>query len=457
MNKRRFVYASTFAGFLGMTAPPMATAGAVYFDFNQNLNSPNASLFLFGEAGQTATVSNLMGFSQNVVLGGSGFYNLPIPNGYQQTGTGIRSSGFMVQSSQPIGGYFINRAPASTDMTYLLDSTALDRNYVVASQGDGFGEGSQVAIHATADGTNVTFTPRGGAPINVVLNAGETYKYAGGASNLTGSTVSADKNVAVFAGHACAQVPAGTPYCDTLLEQMIPTSKLSKEYMLTASEGASRAANGADLVRVIATQDGTQVSVNGSVVATLGTGDSYEFNLAAGNGAQVSASAPVAIAQYLTGGSGTNTDPAMSMVPGSDTWLDSYRLATPSGDQAFNENYASIVIDTDALGSLMLNGSAVNTAGFGAIGSTGFSRGIVDLPLGLFELTASDPFLVMLGGGSSFDSYLTYGGSTFSPGVSPPPPPPPPNGVPEPTGTLLFGAGLAAWGFTRLRRQNSGS
>ena len=55
-----------------------ANAGVLYFDFNQNLNAPDASVFLFGTAGQAATVSNLAGFSQNIVLGADGFFNLPI-------------------------------------------------------------------------------------------------------------------------------------------------------------------------------------------------------------------------------------------------------------------------------------------------------------------------------------------------------------------------------------------
>ena len=47
--------------------------------------------------------------------------------------------------------------------------------------GAGFGEGGQAMIHATQNNTSVTFTPKGGAPVvNVVLQAGETYKYASG-------------------------------------------------------------------------------------------------------------------------------------------------------------------------------------------------------------------------------------------------------------------------------------
>jgi MYXO-CTERM domain-containing protein len=450
MKFTRSALGSAAVAVASLVASAASHAGVIYFDYNKNLNlSNNASVFLFGAAGQTATVSNLAGFSQNVVLDGAGFFNLGIPNTFQQSGTGVVNSGFKVESSNAIAGYFINRATATTDMTYLLDSSALGTNYVVASAGVGFGEGSQIAVHATVDNTNVTINRKGGAAINVTLNAGQTYKYAGGSVDQTGASIVADKAVAVFSGHECAQVPGGTTFCDTLLEQAIPTDKLSKNYQLTASKGAALAVSRSDLVRVIATANNTEVKVNGAVVATLNAGQFHEFQLGQNTGATVEASAAVAVAQYLTGGGGRDTDPAMSYVPGADTWLKQYRLATPAGAAAFDVNYASVVVDSSALASLRLNGAAVNTSGFSAIGTTGFSRGIIDLPIGLFDLTGDLPFLVMLGGGSAADSYFTYGGSTFAPGVSPPPPP---TDVPEP-GTLALGALAAALAVGARRRQ----
>lgn len=436
----------------------MAASGAqateLFFDFNHNLNPPNASVFLFGNSGQEVTVSNNAGFNQTFNLNTDGFYNLFIDSSYQQSGTGITNKGFKVVSPDALAGYFINRASATTDMTYLLDSTSLGTNYVVASQGNGFGEGSQVMIHATQNNTKVEFKPVGSSTVSVTLNAGETYKYAGGGTNLTGSFVSSDKPVAVFGGHECAQVPSGTVACDNLIEQMIPTDKLSNSYTVTASLGAENSAAKSDLVRVIATADNTEVKVGGVVVATLSAGQYHEFSLAEKSGTKIDASSPVMVAQYLKGtgygGNNNATDPAMALVPGSDTWLSKYYLSTPTGSQDFSIDYASIVIKMTDLPTLMLDGTVVDPSNFSAIAGTDFYRGILGLPNGLFKLTAANPFLVMLGGGDYYDSYLTYGGSTFSPGISPPPPP---SEIPEPTTMVLFATGLTLLSRLRTRKK----
>ena len=178
--KRKALSAALAAGVFGVGAlggASSAFANELFFDFNRNAvgsTPPTASVFLFGAIGQTANVSNLDGFNQNVVLGGTGFFNLPIPNANQQAGTGVQDTGFRISSPDPIAAYFINRAAFTTDMTYVLDSAALGTNYVIASQGGGFGEGSQAAIHAITNNTTITFTPKGGAPIVQVLQAGET-------------------------------------------------------------------------------------------------------------------------------------------------------------------------------------------------------------------------------------------------------------------------------------------
>ncbi|MEJ2756669.1 MAG: hypothetical protein P8104_12785, partial [Gammaproteobacteria bacterium] len=112
-------------------------------------------------------------------------------------------------------------------------------------------------------------------------------------------------------------------------------------------------------------------------------------------------------------------DPAFAVVPDITSWLSRYRSSTPEGTAAFIENYASVVVNTADLNTLALDGVAVDTSAFSTIPGTTYSCGTVDLPLGRFELEAASPFMMMLGGGSRADSYLTIGGANFAAGITP--------------------------------------
>ncbi len=432
---------------LGSLTLSSAQAGVLYFDYNRTIEGATlASVFLFGNAGQAVNISNLAGFNTNVILDANGAYNLGISTLYEQIGTGVHNTGFKIVSADPLGGIFFNREPFTSDAALLIEEANLGTHYVVASHGDGMSEGSQIMVHATQDNTDVTLQLATGGVVAVTLQAGETYKYVGGDDELTGSRVSASAKVAVFGGHACANVPVDAiNHCDVMIEQMMPNEALSSLYHVSASHGASVAPSGADLFKIIASEDNTAVSIDGVVVANLDAGEVHQFDLLANTGATIESSAPVMVAQYLVGGEGTETDPSMALVPGADAWLKSYQLATPDGAAAFDYNFASVVINTADLATLMLNGVLVDTNGFSAIASTGFSRGLVDLPWGLFNLAAANPFLMMLGGNSLADSYLTFGGSTFAPGFLPP------VAAAEPASLALFGLGGLMLSFSRRR------
>jgi outer membrane autotransporter protein len=308
-------------------------------------------------------------------------------------------------------------------MTYLIDGERLGTNYVVSGYQNI--RQDQMSVQAVQDNTTVTFTPKGAAAFNVTLNAGQTYMYTA-STQLTGSSILADKPIAVFSGNACTNVPTGVFACDHIVEQMPSIDQLSSSYLLAQTPRTGAQGN---VVRVVATADNTEVRVDGALVATLATkGDYYEGRVV--GGIQVDATKPVLVAQYLVGQSeaGANTDPAMTIVPGSDQWLKSYVFATPSGSSDFPTDFVSIVIQTSSLSSLVVNGVAADGSLFNPLGSTLFSYGNIDVSstTGPFAITADTPFQLLLSGFDSFDSYFTYGGAAFAPGASPPVDPPPP-------------------------------
>jgi outer membrane autotransporter protein len=400
-----------------------ASANTLYFQMNPNYSQGKArQAFVFGEANTTGSVKSSSGFNQSFDLGSGGFAVIDLPFADELSSGTIENKGFRIDASTNVSGYFLNREPATTDMAYLLDGSKLGTNYVVATY-NSFG-GEQMSAQATQDNTTVHFTPKGGEAFDVVLNAGQTYMFTAN-SELTGSGIVSNKPISVFSGNRCTDIPVNSSACDHIVEQIPSTDLLSTSYLVAQTPRTGDAGN---VVRVIATENATEVKFNGAVVATLDAGGFYEGRVA--GGVQIDSNKKILVAEYLVGQSeanGQSTDPAMSIVPGKDQWLKSYVFATPSGVAAFPTDFVSIVINTSDIATLTVNGILATPSLFSPLGSTAFSFGSIDVSLteGPFSITAANPFQLLLSGFDNYDSYFTYGGAAFSPGASPPPPPPP--------------------------------
>lgn len=413
-----------------LAASSSASANTLYFQMNPN-NSQGGSrqVFLFGPADSGGTVTSLSGFNQSFNLGAGGFAIVNLPATSELATGVVQDLGFKVSSASAVSGYFLSRLSATTDMTYLIDGERLGTNYVVAGYQNI--RPDQMSVQATQDNTNITFTPKGAAAFDITLNAGQTYMYTA-STQLTGSSILADKPIAVFSGNNCTNIPTGNSACDHIVEQMPSIDQLSSTYLVAQTPRTGTLGN---VMRVVATEDNTEVRVDGALVATLAAkGDFYEGRVTGGH--ELIATNPVLVAQYLIGqgqSGGANTDPAMTIVPGSDQWLKSYVFAAPSGEANFPTDYVSIIIQTASLPTLTLGGDAVDAALFAGLGSTLYSYGNIDVSstTGPFAISADTPFQLLLSGFDSYDSYFTYGGAAFSPGASPPVDPvdPPPPGV----------------------------
>lgn len=446
LSKRAAARAVLLATTLAATA---ASANDLYFQMNPNLVGGPRQAFIFGAADATGTVTSGTGFSQSFNLGSQGFAVVDVNLG-DELGAGIiENKGYKISASTNVSGYFLSRAPFTTDMSYLIDSNKLGKDYVVSTY---YGNVSydEISAQATADNTVVTFTPKNAPAFNVTLNAGQTYQYTS-ASELTGSRVTSTKAIAVFSGNACTNIPSGNAYCDHIDEQMPSIESLSTSYLVAQTP---RTGTNGNVVRVVATEDGTVVKVDGVTVATLATGEFYEGRVA--GGAKIDSNNKVLVAEYLIGQveAGDNTDPAMTIVPGTDQWLKSYVFATPSGSADFPTDFISVIINTGDLGSLKVDGTTANPLLFSAIGSTGFSYGSIDVSTtsGPFSILADNPFQLLLEGYNAYDTYFTYGGAAFSPGASPPPPPID-NTVPEPATWAMFITGFGLLGAAMRRRR----
>jgi len=447
MNMRLLLLGSATAAALS-TAPASASfIGA----FHDNFSAGDNTLFIFGSAGTSGTITGLDGLSEIFTIAANGVH---VQN-FGSRGREMNSSGttnnlsFSVDSADPISGLALNRAPFTTDMTTLLDTDALGTRYRVMAYDETLN--SQMSVTAVEDGTTVTVTSpvslNGGiaanTPTTITLNAGESVFYQS-SDDLTGAEIVSDRDVAVFAGNECTNV-GGVGACDHLISQQFSTDKFDTEFRIAENFGGG---SDSDLVRVLTDTDNTEVFLNGVSQGTINAGQALDIDNV-GDGV-ITSSQPVTVGQFVRGQGGTRTtgDPAFAIIPSVNQQLDSYAYATPIGTDVFGENYLNIAIDNSIAGSLTLNGGSVDTSMFDLI--NGILFGNVSIAAGFGTISASDDFLATISGFSSFDSYFTPIATSFSPGVSPPPPP---STIPLPAaGWLLLGA---LGGLITLRKRKT--
>ena len=115
-------------------------------------------------------------------------------------------------------------------------------------------------------------TVYGAEPRELTLDLGDTYQLHDASADLTGTMISATKPIAIFGGNECVNVPRGYAYCDHIVEQIPPPTTWGEQFVTVPL--ATR--KGGDTFRFVAAEDDTEVSINGSVVATLDAGQVHE-------------------------------------------------------------------------------------------------------------------------------------------------------------------------------------
>jgi len=465
--------ASGLACFLALCALASTPVRAeILFTIPGNLISGDIDIFLTSGTATTATIRNSDGtFDTTVNIPANGTAIVTIPHSGRIGALGTASiNGYSIDSPDPIAAYLMdaNAPVASNDITNLFPDTALGTSYLVMAATSGIvANGSQMAVVTGTDNTTVTITPSAnlttgqpaGAPFAVTLNRLEAVEFrASGSGDLTGTTITATQPVAAFGGHFCANVPDTTAACDHVIEQLPATSDFGTSFVLVPTEQSGPG----DVVKILARDDGTVVTFEDSggttVQPTLNAGEALTLLPALAENTRVTSNHPILLGQFMIGvdlaGDG---DPAFALVPDQSQWLDRYIFNVPAGD--YND-FLGIAIEGTALGSLQLDGVAVNPADFSPVPGTTLVAGNVSTGDGSHVIEASTSFM-LLGHGfnSNFASYFGVGGSAISGGgVTPPPPSGTPTAIPTLSSwALMLLAGLiGALALAGLRRRTAG-
>ena len=429
---RRIVLASLTALLVLLTIPALAGAEApsnagkeFWIGFPSNYEeTPQLTLYITGGTATTGTVAVPgLSFSETFSVTPGKVTAVKLPETAQMTADGTEEKAISVTAEAPVVVYGLSDIPFTTDAYTALPTSVDGTSYTVLAFGYGQGGNSEFSVVATQNGTKVTITPSvegaeaqpAGTPFTVTLNQGQEYQLTAAVNpeDLTGTKITATAPVAVFGGQRCANIPTNEfVACDYVVEQNTPESAWGTSFLTVPLKTRL---NGDDF-EVVADQSETHVKLNGSLVATLAAGQKYAQEVA--GDAEWSSDKPVALAQYSNSSSYDNTtgDPFMIGVPPYQQFETEYTVTTPVNSSTVFGNYINLTVPKSAVGLVKVDGTAVPSAEYSAIGSSGFYGAEVSVEPGSHVITGNgQPFGVSSYGFSEYNGYGYFGGMSLAP------------------------------------------
>ncbi|MEZ4398751.1 MAG: IgGFc-binding protein [Kofleriaceae bacterium] len=302
---------------------------------------------------------------------------------------------------------------------------------IKATEGD-----SGFSIPATPAGQPFTFTINRYDVVNLetdqpVVPIQECFNYLDRDGDLMGSLVTANRKIAVFTslergiGDGGAMPPDppnwdGESCCtDHLEEQLLPTVALGREYAVSRSpvRSTNPSYREPDMYRVLASEDGVQITTNLPAPFDAFTLDAGEFKaFYADRGFTLSATGAVTLGQVLVSQhrvpDGFIGDPSLVIFPAAEQHRKDYVFLVPS---TFRDNY--FVLAKPVAGTFTVDGRPLGEfAGcqvepIGVVQTIAYEQVTCKIAEGQHTVEGSDPFGVTVYGYYNVGSYAFAGGS----------------------------------------------
>jgi large repetitive protein len=359
------------------------------FNRNGHFSTGRRDIFFAGAAGTTVTINA----DAPLTIPASGLLTATLADTMDLTANTVESNkAIHIVTSAGVTVFANNFEPYTVDAFTVLPLGLLGTDYYAVGYPNSLvysGVTSQIGVVATEDGTVVTI----GTDAARTLNKGQSFLRAV-VGDVTGMHITSNKPIAVNSGDTCLNTGVGA--CDHVEEMLLPTDAWASEFFVPSIPQNTD-------YRVVASQAGTTVSVDGTVVATLGAGQFYS---AAGSGAHITTSKPTEAYMIAKGDTSGTGDPAFLLLPGKQNAVGSATFAALAAD---NVNTLVVSIPTAAIATVKVDGLGV-TPTWKAYGTGGFSQAQIVVTAGDHIVTADQAFIPVVWGEKSYESYAYVAG-----------------------------------------------
>lgn len=344
----------------------------------------------------------------------------------------IERKGIHVTSTGKVAVHAFNERYRSADGTVVLPVGALGQDYYITSHYEtmtvdagynaNINNESTLLIIAIEDNTRVEITTSvgtlsgntAGVPSLITLDRGQSYQIKAKA-DLTGSRVRVIgddandcKKIAVFGGNKWAPVGNCGQANDHLFQQAYPVNTWGTSFVHTALEGRSSG----ELVKVLASEDGTVVTVNGTNRGTINQAEWLPLEFAADESAKIETSKPASVTVFSksmacnlpNSPEANNGDPFMITYSPVEQLLQNITFNAMDLPSIVN-HYVNVVVKQGTENRTILDGTNVGNRFSPLPGDSDFSIARIPISRGSHRLSNQEGFTAYVYGFGEIESY----------------------------------------------------
>jgi hypothetical protein len=415
----------------------------------QNFNNPANSALDYGIVLITAA-EPAFGFVQyagrqvnfDLQQGEQFFYKIEDQDMLHRSSGVVENKGVFIQSSGNVSVYAFNERSRSADGTVVLPIPSLGKDYYVVSHYEimtaptnlpytpNVNDESLFLIVGVEDNTRIevvpsVFTLSGNAantPFFINLNAGQSYQVkakadlTGSRVRVVGDNIDDCKNIAVFGGNKWTSVGNCGGANDHLFQQLYPTKTWGTDYLHVSLAGRTSG----ELVKVVASENNTQVFVDGQNAGTIDAGKFLTFEFEADAVKRIQTDKPSSVTVFSK--SQECNRPGSPMYLDGDPFMISYsptqqllRSVTFNAIQlpVVTVHYVNIIAKTASVGLTRLDGQNVGNRFTPFPQQPEFSYARIPIDQGVHSLSNPEGFIAYVYGFGDVESYGYAAGASL--------------------------------------------